>query len=209
MKLTRTANAGILLELDGVTILMDGVCREVKPYPVTPQSVKAELLSNLPDAVAFTHHHPDHYDPAFAAEYENLTHKKAADPTFVGSAVQCGEVRITPVASRHIGKFDCAHASFVIEGSCCVWFMGDAAPSQWKNRQDLPAPDVIIAPFAYATTDAAWKTTCALGAKYVVLVHLPERENDTAGLWNAVEQTIGESDRVFIPGMEEFIKINV
>lgn len=205
----RTASSGVLLELDGVRILLDGVCREVKPYPVTPERVKAELLANLPDVVAFTHHHPDHYDPKFAAEYEKLTHNKAVDPTFVGSAVQCGKIRITPVASRHIGKFDCAHASFVIEGSCCVWFMGDAAPSQWKNRQDLPAPDVVIAPFAYATTEAAWKATCALGAKKVILVHLPEPEKDVAGLWNAVEQTIGESRNVFIPAMEEFIKIDI
>lgn len=205
----RTASSGVLLEMDGVRILLDGVCREVKPYPVTPQSVKAELMDNIPDAVVFTHHHPDHYDPAFAAEYEKLTHNKAVDPTFVGSTVQCGIVRITPVASRHIGKFDCAHASFVLEGSCCVWFMGDASPNQWKNRTDLPKPDVIIAPFAYATTDAAWKTTCTLGAKVTLLVHLPERDKDVSGLWNAVEQTIGESKNVFIPAMEEFIKIDV
>lgn len=205
----RTANAGVLLELDGVRILLDGVCREVKPYPVTPESVKAELLGNFPDVVVFTHHHPDHYDPAFQAEYEKLTHKKAVDPTLVGSAVQYGKVRILPVASRHMGKFDCSHISVVIEGSCCVWFMGDASPSQWKNRQDLPGPDVIIAPFAYANTNAAWKTTCALGAKKVVLVHLPERNQDAAGLWTAVEQTVGDCKDVFIPEMEEFIEINL
>ena len=209
LTLWRTANAGVLLELDGVRILLDGVCREVKPYPVTPESVKAELLKNAPDLLVFTHHHPDHYDPSYTAEYEKLTHKKAVDPTFVGSAVQCGQVRIMPVESRHIGKFDCPHVSCVIEGSQCVWFMGDASPSQWKNRVDLPKPDVIIAPFAYATTDAAWKTTCSLGAKAVVLVHLPEREKDTAGLWDAVEQTVGSREDIFIPEMEEFIKIDV
>ena len=195
--------------MDGVRILLDGVCREVKPYPVTPERVKAELLANLPDVVAFTHHHPDHYDPAFAAEYETITHKKAVDPTFVGSTVQCGGIALLPVASRHIGKFDCPHASFVIRGSCCVWFMGDASPSQWKNRPDLPMPDVVIAPFAYATTESAWKTTCALGAKAIVLVHLPDRERDAAGLWASVEQTIGDSRNVFIPEMEGFVKINV
>lgn len=204
----RTASAGVLLELDGVRILLDGVCREVAPYPVTPEHIKAELMENVPDVVAVTHHHPDHYDPTFAAEYEKLTHKKAVDPTFVGSAVQCGKVRITPIASRHIGKFDCPHASFVIEGSYCVWFMGDASPSQWKNRQDLPKPDVIIAPFAYATTDAAWKATCGLSAKKVVLVHLPDWEKDVAGLRSAIGQTVGNAKDVFIPEMEEFIRID-
>lgn len=203
----RTANAGVLLELDGVRILLDGVCREVVPYPVTPDRVKTALREHYPDVVAYTHRHPDHYDSAFIAEYEENTGKKAVNPTNVGFAVQFGDIRILPVASRHIGKFDCAHASFIIEGSHCVWFMGDASPSQWKNRVDLPRPDVIIAPFAYAATDAAWKATCALGAKVVVLVHMPDREKDTAGLWTAVEQTVGES--VFIPAMEEFIKLDV
>ena len=203
----RTANAGVLLELDGVRILLDGVCREVVPYPATPEHIRAMLLENPPDVMAVTHHHPDHYDPAFTAEYEKITNQKAVDPTCVGSAVQYGDVRILPVASRHIGKFDCPHASFVIEGSHCVWFMGDASPNQWKNRTDLPKPDVIIAPFAYAATDAAWKITCSFKPKAIVLVHLPEREKDTFGLWTAVEKTIGES--VFIPEMEEFIKIDV
>ena len=203
----RTANAGVLLELDGVRILLDGVCREVVPYPATPEHIRAMLLENPPDVMAVTHHHPDHYDPAYTAEYEKITNQKAVDPTCVGSAVQYGDVRILPVASRHIGKFDCPHASFVIEGSHCVWFMGDASPNQWKNRTDLPKPDVIIAPFAYAATDAAWKITCSFKPKAIVLVHLPEREKDTFGLWTAVEKTIGES--VFIPEMEEFIKIDV
>ena len=203
----RTANAGVLLELDGVRILLDGVCREVVPYPATPEHIRAMLLENPPDVMAVTHHHPDHYDPAYTAEYEKITNQKAVDPTCVGSAVQYGDVRILPVASRHIGKFDCPHASFVIEGSHCVWFMGDASPNQWKNRTDLPKPDVIIAPFAYAATDAAWKITCSFKPKAIVLVHLPEREKDIYGLWTAVEKTIGES--VFIPEMEEFIKIDV
>ena len=205
----RTANAGVLLEMDGVRILLDGVCREVVPYPVTPEHIRAELMENFPDVVAVSHHHPDHYDPSFVAEYENNTDIKAVGPTSVGSAVQHGKIHILPVASRHIGKFDCPHTSFIIQGSCCVWFMGDASPNQWRNRTDLPKPDVIIAPFAYATTASAWKTTEALGAKAVVLVHLPKRENDVAGLYDAIAQTIGERDNVFIPEMEEFIKINI
>lgn len=209
LTVTRTANAGVLLELDGVRILLDGVCRQVVPYPVTPEHLKNALRENWPDVMAVTHHHPDHYDPVFTAEYEKATDKKAVDPTFVGSAVQWGNVRILPVESRHIGKFDCRHSSFVIQGSHCVWFMGDASPSQWKNRTDLPKPDVLIAPFAYATTEASWKNTCALGAKAIVLVHMPEREQDTAGIWTAVAQTIGSGEGVFIPKMEEFIKIDV
>lgn len=209
LTVTRTANAGVLLELDGKRILLDGVCREVAPYPATPEYVKEMLKNPFPDVLAFTHHHPDHYDPTFAAEYETVTGRKAIDPTFVGSVVPSGEVRIIPVKSRHIGGFDCPHCSFVVVGSACVWFLGDASPSQWKNMDQLPAPDVVIAPFAYATTAASWKMTQRLGADTVILVHMPQRENDPMGLWPAVEQTVGGQSGVFIPEMEGFVKINL
>ena len=57
MKITRTANAGVLLELDGIKMLLDGVCREVTPYPATPDAIKTELSNNYPDLVAVTHCH--------------------------------------------------------------------------------------------------------------------------------------------------------
>ena len=47
MELVRTANAGILLKLDGKTILLDGVCREVKPYPATPPKLREQLVDVL------------------------------------------------------------------------------------------------------------------------------------------------------------------
>ena len=73
MEIRRTANAGVLLTLDGVTILMDGVCREVKPYPVTPPEERDALSKCWPDVVAFTHSHPDHCDLSFVSEYlQNL-----------------------------------------------------------------------------------------------------------------------------------------
>ena len=51
MEIRRTANAGVLLKLDGVSILMDGVCREVKPYPATPPEERALLSSCYPDVM--------------------------------------------------------------------------------------------------------------------------------------------------------------
>lgn len=191
MNITRTANAGVLLELDGIKMLLDGVCREVTPYPATPDSIKTELSNNYPDLVAVTHCHEDHCDPAFEADYQAVTGRQVINSSFSGKSITCKNVRLTAVNSRHIGKNDCDHVSFVIEGSQCVWFLGDSAPSQWKNRQDLPRPDVLICPFAYATTDAAWRITQSLCPKMIILLHLPEREKDSYGLWNAVEQTVG------------------
>ena len=206
MKLRRTANAGVLLELDGVTILMDGVCREVKPYPATPPQEREALQRSFPDAVCFTHAHKDHYDPAFAAAYEKQTGGAIFGPqtlpgcnaTMEDSVVK--GVYILPVFSRHIGVAgkDIDHASFVLQGSRCVWFLGDAAPMQWKGRAYLPKPDLLLVPYAYANTEASWNFTKSLGAEKIVLLHMPEREHDTIGLWKAVEG-VTAGDPMLIP----------
>lgn len=212
MKLTRTANAGILLELDGVTILLDGVCREVKPYPATPHEIKAKLMENIPDAVAFTHAHKDHYDPGFAATVlqKNGVILGPADCHGTMEPLTVGAVRITPVTSRHIGAAGKStnHASFIIKGSRCLWFTGDATPTQWRNV-DLPAPDVLVVPYAYCNTPAAWQATRTLGAKVIVLLHMPGRKEDTVGLWQAVESTTRNSceERLYIPDMNETLSI--
>lgn len=209
LKLTRTANAGVLLELDGTRILLDGVCREVSPYPATPDSIKTELSANYPDLVAVTHCHEDHCDPAFEEDYRLATGRPVIDAAYVGKTVTVGNIRLTAVPSRHIGKADCDHVSFILEGSACIWFLGDAAPSQWKNRNDLPKPDVLICPYAYAATDSAWRMTQSLAPKAVILLHLPEREKDTVGLWRAVEQTVGNTPAVqlFIPEIGESLSL--
>ena len=213
MEIKRTANAGVLLELDGKRILMDGVCREVKPYPATPPEIRSQLENTRLDAVLVTHRHADHYDGPFVSDYA----KKAAGPVlgpadipFCGSdPTDLGGVKITPVVSRHIGKTEpMGHMSFVVECSRCVWFLGDASPLLWKNRTDLPAPDVMIVPYAYGI-GSGWDVCKLLGTKTVVLLHLPPKGEDPYGLWDAVEATTGQGNgpALYIPRMGETIRI--
>ena len=68
MRISRVSNAGVLLELDGVKILLDGFCTGHGPYLATPAHIRESLMTNPPDMLAFTHEHPDHFD-ALAAEY--------------------------------------------------------------------------------------------------------------------------------------------
>lgn len=209
MKLTRTANAGVLLELDGVTILMDGVCREVKPYPATPPGLKAKLLEDLPEIIAFTHAHKDHYDPGFAAV---VTQKNRVifGPSACHGTMEAGErrgVKITPIASRHIGAAgkDTPHASFLVEGSQTVFLTGDAAPTQWR-QYPLPPIDALIVPYAYCNTPSAWQLTKSLGAKRVVLVHMPQDSEENRDYYDPVRQTVG-NDRLDMPAMEQELEI--
>lgn len=196
MELMRTANAGVLLKLDNASILIDGVCREVSPYPATPLWVKQKLCDLLPDAVCFTHAHGDHYDPDFAALYRTMTRRPIVAPPEMGGCqrLQVGDVSVTAVNSRHIGKAgaDTPHVSFVIRGSQCVWALGDSSPLQWQGREDLPKPDVLLVPYAYACTEKGWQIARSLGARKTVLLHMPPRDNDPAQLWPAVRTVAGE-----------------
>ena len=211
MEIRRTANAGVLVALDGVRILLDGVCQEVAPYLATPDRERQLLLDNPPDLLAYTHDHPDHYDRSFVSEY----FQRAAGPLmgpagspFGSQPRWIGAVKITPVPSRHIGKQDeVEHVSYIIQGSRCVWFMGDASPLQWKDREDLPRPDVLIAPFAYATC-GGWDLTCSIGPKALVLLHLPQRDNDPHKLWDQVEAAVAKGDgpAVYVPELEQRIR---
>ena len=212
MKLRRTANAGVLLELDGVAILLDGVCREVKPYPATPPEERALLTASWPDVVAFTHGHKDHYDPVYAAEYQKQTNGVVLGPADMPGVrstmeeISIGGVTVTPVPCRHIGAAgkDTPHAGFIIRGTKCLWFTGDTAPTQWKGREDLPKPDIIIVPYAYANTEASWAYTKSLQAQ-VVLLHMPAREKDDLGLWETVQATTGTDPLLHIPAMSQML----
>ncbi|MBQ8797255.1 MAG: MBL fold metallo-hydrolase [Oscillospiraceae bacterium] len=211
MELTRTANAGILLKLDGITILLDGVCREVKPYPATPPELRASLMEKWPDVVAFTHIHKDHYDPAYAAAYLQQTGRVILGPGQVKGSMEpltVENVTVMPLPSRHLGAAgrEVAHASFIVKGSKCLYFLGDSAPSQWRGK-DLPKPDVIVVPYAYVNTPASWAQTQSFGAEWIVLLHMPPKDEDLAGLWPAVEASVGDMAQLLIPKVGQILHI--
>lgn len=206
MELQRTANAGVLLKLDGVKILLDGLCDRVEGYLPTPAAIADQLMVDLPDVLAFTHNHPDHCSEALLLPYrkQNLRPILGPESLYMGT-VRVGEVTITPVETRHLGRTEpgLKHVSYIIEGSKCIWFVGDAAPIQWKNMPKLPRPDVLIAPYAYANTPMAWELSRSL-AKNVVILHLPEKGRDPYGLWDSVKSTIGAGNAL-IPELGEHI----
>ena len=211
MEIQRTANAGVLLKLDGVSILLDGLADRVEGYLPTPPAIAQELLDNPPDALAFTHCHADHCSEALLLPYRKQNLRPILGPESLRlGKVRIGEVAITAVPSRHLGNVEkeLQHVSYIIEGSQCVWFTGDAAPLQWKTRTDLPRPDVLIAPYAYGNSKSAWELTKSLTDK-MVLLHLPSRQMDAYDLWNAVESTTADRQNMslWVPEMGERIVI--
>ena len=221
-RFTRTANAGGLLELDGITVLLDGICGGVGPYLPTPPALLEELAGRRVDLAAFTHAHPDHLDPDGAQEClyawggppvlgtRAVRETLSPWPVTVGEGVSAGGVTVTPIPSRHIGAAyrTLEHSSLLIEGSWRLLFAGDAAPTQWEGGSIRP--DVLLAPFAYAATPAAWRIVERLAPERLVLLHLPARDNDPEGLWQTVEITLSRCRGipVTIPAMGESIAIS-
>ncbi len=210
MIIRRTANAGVLLTLDGVRILLDGVCKELSPYLGTPAHIREELMRCVPDIVGFTHGHKDHFDRSFAQSlYEKNLRSVLGPEDILRQGISqkpavAGNVTVTPIKTRHIGKAgqDTRHMSFLIKGSQTLLFTGDAAPTEFKEH---PKVDVLIAPYAYAITPSGWQMAQRL-ADTVVIVHMPDRHNDPQNLWTALEQTTGQGT-VLLPYMGEELQI--
>lgn len=202
MEIIRTANAGVLIKADDTEILIDGVCEELKPYKGTPCSIKKELLEKLPDAFAYTHTHKDHYDNVFADEYKKDKIRSVIGPD-LSDFLQVGDLSVYAIPTRHIGKNDVPHVSFVLKGSKCVWFMGDASPAEIKKITGFPKPDILIVPFAYVNTKSSLEQTKSFNAVKIIVLHMPDKENDEFGLWEAVEKNCYYEENIIIPEIGE------
>ena len=206
MEIQRTCNAGVLVKLDGVSILLDGLCDGLEGYLPTSRPLAERLLETPPDLLAFTHNHPDHCSGALLLPYKTQKLRPILGPeSLPEKKVRVGEVTVTAVETRHLGKAEpnLSHHSFVIEGSKCIWFMGDASPIQMKKLAAFPKPDVLLAPYAYANTPSAWELTKAVCSGAVVLLHLPEKEKDMTGLWQQVKTVTDGENCLWIPEIGE------
>lgn len=205
MEFLRTANAGILLKIDGVSILLDGVSEELYPYFRTPAEIRQKLCEHIPDVLAFTHMHQDHYDNDYAAHYQKTTQRSCLGPESL-YPVRINGVKLQGINTRHIGKADVPHVSFVISGSKTMWFMGDATPASLKQMKEMPKPDVLFVPFAYGLTPSAWRDTKETGAKSIVFLHLPEPRCDELGIWENIRKNTADTS-VLIPDVGHTIII--
>lgn len=210
MEIRRTANAGVLITLDGVRILLDGVAGEVFPYSATPSSIREELMACPPDVLAFTHSHADHFDGDFVNQLQNSTHRPVLGPVglpvpgLITDGLEVGGVRLTALPSRHIGKQadGNAHVSYLIEGSRRILFTGDASPLPWQGT-GLPQADVLIATYGFGISESGWKVAKTCDPRVVIFLHLPEKERDTFGLWEAYAGAAGKDFSVpqYTPAM--------
>lgn len=208
MDFVRTANAGGLLTMDGIRILLDGICDCVPPFLSTPHGVLSSLQAFWPDAIAFTHYHRDHYDARFCEDYMAATGREILVPG--AASIQLGDVSITPIRTRHLGKAGCSHTSYLIEGSYRILFAGDASPLQWGSWLDSIKPDILLAPYAYVTDTAARRILEKMAPEILILLHLPNRNDEKLGIWEAVRLGCNmlPGIRIVIPELMEKISFS-
>ena len=197
----------MLVELDGMSILLDGVCEGLYPYLPTPDSLKTMLVEHLPDVVAFTHTHKDHYDDNYVKLYENEKLRSVFGPELSLVESVSDAITLQVVPTRHIGKFNIKHASFVIRGSKTILFTGDASPLVWKNIELENSPDVLIVPYAYALSAPAIRITKSFEAKKIILVHMPDKNDDPQKLWPTVSEMVGDDSSFIFLEIGESIDI--
>ena len=210
MEIRRTANAGVLLTLDDVKILLDGVCREVKPYPATPPAIMQELLQCPPDVLLFTHNHEDHFDPAYCQRVKRPVLATAQTVPGLPSELTIGKVKLTAVPTRHMGHYGktTEHQSYIVEGSQTIWFLGDASPTELRKFVSFPKPDVLMIPYPYIGTPAAIKLVETLLPSKIVLLHMPLPENDTEGIWQSAAEGMEQLEAyLYVPELGETLKI--
>lgn len=95
IKLTHTANAGVLLACGGVKVFIDGIHeKRSSPFSPVPQLLLEEILHGRgdfggADYLLVTHFHEDHFSPGAAAAYlENNRVKAVVGPKGVGALLE-------------------------------------------------------------------------------------------------------------------------
>lgn len=216
MEIRRTANAGVLLTLDDVRILLDGVCQEVKPYLATPPKIARDLIACPLDVALFTHNHPDHFDPDYCRKIESPIYatqqvvNELPGIAQTGKTAVIGKVKVSAVPTRHMGHYGktTEHQSYVVEGSQVVWFLGDASPTELRKLAPFPKPDVLVIPYPYISTPAALKMVGEYLPCKIVLLHMPLENDDPEGIWQSSNAGMEHLKAyLHLPGMGETLNL--
>lgn len=230
MKLTRVSNAGLWVETNGLRFLLDGLhTAAVPPYCGMDPRWEAALFGPGPaaDALAFTHAHPDHFDPGLAARYlcchpqtavyagpdvlSALASRGVANPLFPWDAP--GPLGLSAFPTRHIGpQFrDTPHASLVLNGDKRLLFAGDASPviSNFARACEGFHPDILAAPYAFVLGNAPFRVVRGVVRPEAVLVlHLPLPGQDPDGINpRAAAGAAGLETPVALMGLGETLEI--
>ena len=177
----------MLVEYGSARALFDGVCGEVPPYAGTPAHIRRELSEDLPDIVAFTHTHPDHWDGSFARA-AFISGRCAVLMPGGQAAASCADfMNVSAVRTRHLGKPDYPHVSYLLSvQEKTVWIAGDASPDSLAPAMGPGRPYIAVVPYSYLLTSSSAEKISSAGAETVIVVHMPAAGPETEELIDSV-----------------------
>lgn len=201
MRLVRVSNAGLWVESLGLRFLLDGMHGAAEgPYCGMDPAWEAYLFGSAPaaDVLAFTHSHPDHFDPLRTARYL-VAHPQTlvyAGPDVLAALVEQGVAQsrliswegpgplgLSAFPTRHIGPKhrDLPHSSLVLQGEKTLLFTGDASPvaASFSAPQAPERPDILAAPFSFLLGNAPSRVLeGTIRPGVFCILHLPQLGED-------------------------------
>ncbi len=206
MKITLTANAGVILEIGSRRIWVDALHdRKTPPFSTVYGELWEKIQNfNAPEYILFTHCHPDHYSEKMTEAAKKrwpsvkiiAPEGKFAAPLFV----QDGGLEIRYLKLPHEGEQykNVIHYGILLSVSGeKVLIPGDCALAA-EELAGLEA-DVLILDFPWATTA---KGREFLGKQFPnaekVLVHLPFAEDDRFGYRKAAARWSEKDEKIRI-----------
>ena len=199
LRLTLTANAGVILNFDensivyGIDALHD---TKTSDYScLSPQQLTdtfALMDEAVPDALLVTHCHPDHYSAVLfekaAERYKDCCLIKPWSESEKKNRiynVSGGKITAIPLAHRFPEQYPgIENYGFIIEvGGKTVFVPGDAEPLSEKMMQLAGAihPDAAIMPFLWTIFSRFRRVLDTLAPKNTAFLHLPFVGEDSRG----------------------------
>ncbi len=212
-QVTLLANAGIMLRMNGKTIMIDALHdRETPPFSSTPQEVLRRVMRKEPpferiDISITTHRHPDHYSQALTQqmyathqETQFVLPKGTLVPGARVSILRSGEDRLSfggvnlyAYQMTHEGA-EYAHVKnygFVIEyeGSKVI-VLGDAGFTEISDFLADQNPDALFVNFPFFTLVRGRQALAQVQTKKLFAYHLPFAQQDVTKYQDALRKTI-------------------
>ncbi len=216
VRVTLWANAGVLIEGAGRSLLVDGLYRaEHSFFQAVPPSIRASWMAGQwpVDLLAFTHLHRDHFHPQEVAAFLSRNPVKGGllpagggalhIPTAVmeGPVGQLGlwsplpEIEVRWCNTGHMGpqaEGESNHCLLVQISGRAILLTGDADPTQKRGFQrlvaDTPVDIALVNPLFFQGRGGITLLREVIRPRAVLLYHIPTRDRDPWGIGRMAER---------------------
>lgn len=220
IKLTQVVNAGLLIENRDSKILIDGIHNVKAPVWSTVDKTLMDYIIYGEDKfkdinyLLFTHQHIDHFNLEKTLEYiknnkvEKLVMAKTNNTLnnyykleeldtdyYEVCIINLKDIIIHCIKTKHLSheEFGIKHYVFIINiNNKNILYLGDADFTKLELTNVLKKFDtnIIVAPFIIVTSKPGRNFVRKIEPDFLILNHLPNKEDDTYHYRNMVEKNI-------------------